>query len=64
MEFKINHIKTVYVMPDNTISLYKLKSKLDEFKLDRFSHSINQNDSVTIVNEQNPKYVEPIFSLQ
>lgn len=64
MEFKINHIKTVYVMPDNTISLYKLKSKLNEFKLDRFSHSINQNDSVTIVNEQNPKYVEPIFSLQ
>ncbi|BCD55447.1 hypothetical protein [Alistipes indistinctus] len=51
-------------MPDNTISLFKLKSKLNAFTLDKFTYSIAQNSSLKIINNRNPKYVEPIFSRQ
>lgn len=51
-------------MPDNTISLFRLKSILSAFELDRFTYPIKENSSLKLVNTQNPRYVEPIFSLQ
>ncbi len=51
-------------MADNTISLFKLKSKLNAFTIDKFAYSIAQNNSLKLIATPNPKYVEPIFSLQ
>ncbi len=51
-------------MADNTISLFKLKNKLNTFILDKFTYSIAQNSSLKIIDTLNPKYVEPIFSQQ
>jgi len=51
-------------MADNTISLYKLRNKIDSQELDDFDYSINQTCSFKLIDNSNPKYVEPIFSLQ
>lgn len=51
-------------MADNTISLYRLKNKINARSLDKFNYLINQTDSFKLINCSNPKYVEPIFSLQ
>lgn len=51
-------------MPDNTISLYKLRNKINAHSLEKFDYLINQTKSFKLVNSSNPQYVEPIFSLQ
>lgn len=53
-----------FTMADNTISLYKLRNKIGSLKLDAFDYSINQTSSLRLIDNSNPKYVEPIFSLQ
>lgn len=50
-------------MADNTISLYKPRNKIGSLKLDAFDYSINQTSSLRLIDNSNPKYVEPIFSL-
>lgn len=49
-------------MGDNTISLFKLKSKLNAFILEKFAYPIARNSSLRLIDTSNPKYVEPIFS--
>lgn len=49
---------------DNTISLYKLKNKVNKNSLEHFTYSIQQSDSFRLVNHSNPQYVDPIFSIQ
>ena len=51
-------------MADNTISLYKLRNKINACLLDKFNYVINQTESFKLANSSNPKYVEPIFSIQ
>ena len=51
-------------MADNTISLFKLRNKLDAFKLDRFTYSLTDNNSLKLIETPDPKYVDPIFSIQ
>ena len=51
-------------MSDNTISLYKLKNKIRENQLSRFPYDIEGNKSFKLIKESNPKYIDPIFSLQ
>ena len=51
-------------MADNTISLFKLRNKLDAFKLDRFTYSLTDNNSLKLIKTPDPKYVDPIFSIQ
>ncbi|MDD4821585.1 MAG: hypothetical protein PHI48_03395 [Bacteroidales bacterium] len=51
-------------MSDNTISLYKLRSKISKNGLDPFNYQIDQIESLKLTKKTNPKYVEPIFSLQ
>lgn len=48
-------------MADNTISLFKLRNKLDAFKLDRFTYSLTDNNSLKLIETPDPKYVDPIF---
>lgn len=50
-------------MADNTISLFKLRNKLDAFKLDRFTYSLTDNNSLKLIKTPDPKYVDPIFSM-
>ena len=51
-------------MADNTISLYKLKNKLNDLKLDRFTYSLVDNSTLKLIDTSDPKYVDPIFSVQ
>lgn len=51
-------------MADNTISLFKLKNKLNTYTIDKFTYPIVQDSSLKIMDTLDPKYVEPIFSLQ
>ncbi len=43
-------------MTDNTISLYKLRNKINACLLDKFNYVINQTESFKLANSSNPKY--------
>ena len=48
-------------MADNTISLFKLRNKLDAFKLDRFTYSLTDNNSLKLIETPDPKYFDTKF---